>query len=165
MKLIVMGDFNFPCYHPQDSTDSENCILRFFSEYRLCQLAKQPSCQESFLDLILVSPHFVNSFITYLPPIGGSDHTVQLLTLENDQPAVTNKKLHTSVDVDLLGVLLSQIVWDSVFVWCLSVDDFVGQFDSVLQDAISRITKTIYCLRRTRLQKHVVSLLRTKKRA
>ena len=29
MKLIVMGDFNLPCYHPQDCTNSENCILRF----------------------------------------------------------------------------------------------------------------------------------------
>ena len=69
------------------------------------------------------------------------------------------------MDVDLLGVLFSQFVWDSVFTRCLSTDDFADQFDSVLQDAILRSTKTIYCLRRTRLPKHIVSLLRAKKRA
>ena len=151
MKLIVMGDFYLPCYHPQVCTDSENCISCFFNEYSLCQLVKQLSREESFLDLILVSPHFVDSCITYLPPIDGSDHTAQLLTLENDHPAVTNKRLQASVDVDLLGVLLSQTVWDSVFARCLSVDDFVGQFDIVLQDAISRSIKTIYYLRRNML--------------
>jgi exonuclease III len=167
-SLVIVGDFNLPQYKPSGMSPCVNItnhpILRFISENNLTQLVQQPSRLGAFLDLIFVSPNFANSNVTYLPPIAGSDHSSQLLSIQGVlSPSVIGTT--TAVNVEHLNSILSLINWDFIFSGCLTVDDFAFHLESVLKESIMKCTTTRCRFRRQRLPRHIVMLLRAKKKA
>ena len=169
MRLVIVGDFNIPTYVPTVSDNNishvdDHPVLRFASEHNLTQLAKSPSRSHAFLDLIFVSPHYVDSVVIEHAPIAGSDHNSQLLQLHGLPPS-TNVGYKTTVDYNTLNQMLSQVSWDSMFAHCTTVDDYAICLDSVLKDAVAKCTTVRHRTKRRRLPRHIVMLLRAKRRA
>ena len=85
-QLIIVGDFNLPSMiwsnvSPSTNSPTESLLRRFISEHMLTQVAYEPTRQSALLDLIFVSPALTKSCITNLPPVPGSDHSAQMLTI------------------------------------------------------------------------------------
>ena len=87
-QIIVVGDFNAPHmdWHIvtgaiTSDTPVESLIRQFACEHSLTQLAQQPTRGSALLDLVFISSRLSVSFIDELPPVAGSDHNAQLLSV------------------------------------------------------------------------------------
>jgi ribonuclease P/MRP protein subunit RPP40 len=166
-RLIVVGDFNLPHMlwnNSNTSSDSniESLVRRFAIEHDLTQLATQPTRDNALLDLVFVSPGLCDDcVIDNLPPIAGSDHSTQLIHL----PVMTkqDKDSNEFTDYQLLGAILSCVVWETVFAACSTADDYASIFTRTLREALraSSYHKPRYT--RAALPRHIVQLLRAKR--
>ena len=102
--------------------------------------------------------------VSYLAPINCSDHDSQLLRIR--LPFSVNRTiLRHHVEYDGIRLLLSQTDWTASFQGCIVVNDFVYRFNSLIFGAVDTCTSYKSIFRRQRLPRHIVQLLRAKKRA
>jgi hypothetical protein len=167
-RVIVVGDFNLPLMGWDTTaasyTDnrSETLLRCFANEQGLGQLAKQPTRENSLLDLVFVSLHLCDdSVLIDLPPIAGSDHSAQLLTV----PCVTTSgaSSQTIIDYQHLDFVLSNIIWESVFAGCITVNDYASSFTDTLLKAVRVSSYSRHQHRRPVLPRHIVQLLKKKR--
>lgn len=171
-KIVIAGDFNLPNVKWNTTTKDYNdgtlrtdqLICQFIDEHNLMQLATLPTRQNKILDLILVSSHFANGFVDDHPPIGGSDHSAQVIKL-NYTCSETRKDLCADIDIQRLNYYLSLLDWNCLFTGCDNVDVYSTLFNNVLLANIKACTTYKCRTRRQRFPRHIVKLLHSKKKA
>jgi hypothetical protein len=145
-SYLIVGDFNCPRISPFSwslpiqpcYSGAEGELVQFILERDLHQLNLEPSRLDNTLDLVLVPPSLHSSKMYQLPPFGGSDHCVQvvtlLLSLTANSTSGASKRI---IDYSLLQSLLQAVNWYDAFACARDVDDFVHVFEAHLQSAIS----------------------------
>lgn len=101
---MILGDFNFPDVRwfdglPDGSKKVEEDLAEALNDTNLVQLVNQPTrfrAQQapSLLDLVFTNEPDATTLLTYLPPIGSSDHvtiSLQLQCLLRRQPPPTTR--------------------------------------------------------------------------
>ena len=167
-QIIFVGDFNAPHmdWHTgtlTSDTSVESLIRQFVCEHSLTQLAQQPTRGSALLDLVFISSRLSVSSIDELPPVAGPDHNAQLLSVRATLSSV-GKATRKFFDYQHLSSLLSHNMWNKVFASCITTDDYANSFTAALLSAIKASTfcKPVY--KREALPKHIVQLIRLKKR-
>lgn len=102
--VVILGDFNFPDVRwfdglPDGSKKVEEDLAEALNDTNLVQLVNQPTrfrAQQapSLLDLVFTNEPDATTLLTYLPPIGSSDHvtiSLQLQCLLRRQPPPTTR--------------------------------------------------------------------------
>ena len=168
-RIIVAGDFNFPSIQWNalgtiGSSPAEEGLLQLLAAHGLLQLADRPTRQSALLDLVCATHHFSYGRITNILPVASSDHDEQLFSFK--MPAGSNHgKTIRTVQYDDVANILSQVNWQAAFSNCITADDFANVFMGLLYDAVGACTQQKPCCRRERLPRHIVQMLRKKKRA
>ena len=167
-QIIVVGDFNVPHmdWHTgtlASDTPVESLIRQFACEHSLTQLAQQPTRGSALLDLVFISSRLSVSFIDELSPVAGSDHNAQLLSMRATLSSV-GKATREFVDYQHLSSLLSHNMWNKVFASFITTDDYADSFTAALLSAIKAFTSCKPVYKREALPKHIVQLIRLKKR-
>ena len=166
-NIVMVGDFIFSGMQWSDSylTNDSYCqsiLRRLMVEHHLTQTVAQPTRGNAILDLMFVSDTLIIEGISYLAPINCYDHDSQLLRIHF---SVNHTMLHRHVDYDGLRLLLSQTDWTASFKGCIVTNDFACYFNSLIFGAVDTCTSYKPIFRRQRLPRHIVQLLRAKKRA
>ena len=168
-RVVMAGDFNFPGMNwlnvraTADSVD-ERFLQHHITEHSLSQIVTQPTRERAILDLVFLSDTLRADDVEHLPPNAGSDHDAQLwyVTL----PALQRRRnLRRYVDYAKLNCALSLIGWTAAFKGCAVTDDYAARFTNLVLDAANKCSAFVPLFRRPRLPKHIVVLLRVKKRA
>ena len=107
----------------------------------------------------------MNSIITNKAPIAGSDNEGQLCQIHYSLNGSRHTTWKTHTDYTLLNQLLLQVNWNVLFSGCNNTDECAERFYDFLLDAISKSSTRKKISRRQRLPKHIVKLLRLKKKA
>ena len=168
-RVVMAGYFNFPgmnwlnVHVTADSAD-ERFLRHLITEHSLSQIATQPTRERAILDLVFLSDTLRADDVEHQPLIAGSDHKAQLwhVTL----PAVQcRRNLCRHVDYAKLNCALSLIDLTVAFKGCAVTDDYAACFTNLVLDAVNKCSAFVLHFRRPRLPKHIVVLLRVKKRA
>ena len=167
-QVIVVGNFNAPHmdWHTGTLTSDTpvgSLIQQFACEHSLKQLAQQPTHGSALLDLVFISSRLRVSSIDELPPVAGYDHNAQLLSVCATLSFV-GKATHEFFNYQHLSSLLSQKMWNKVFASCISTDDYADSFTAALLYAIKASISCRPACKREALPKHIVQLIRLKKR-
>ena len=168
-NVIMAGDFNFPGMQwstpgLNDEAKRESLLRYLVIEHHLTQLVRQATSYNAILDLVFVSSSINYTAIELLPPIAQSDHDAQLLRFS--LPSITNHiNLCRIVDYDSLRFKLSNIDWVTFFSGCSNANQFASKFTDLLIMETDICTRYVPAFRRQRLPRHIVHLLRAKKRA
>ncbi len=160
-KSIIVGDFNIP---DQLSACGRHVINHVELEHNLHQLSTLPTRGAAVLDLVLVSSSFITSTVAILPPIAGSDHCAQLITVPELQSSTVRERANRFVNYHQLALTLSNVNWSLFFVGCANVDDYANRFTEFILSATAASSCFKPPLKRQRLPKHVVRLLQLKRR-
>ena len=91
-KIISVGEFNILSFGNEDELQVHYPFIHGTTEHNLIQLSCVATRYDSFLDLVFVSPHFMNSVITNVAPIAGLDHEGQLCKIHDS----LNRSRHTT---------------------------------------------------------------------
>ena len=142
-------------------TPVESLIRQFACEHSLTQLAQQPTRGLALLDLVFISSRLSVSSID--ETVAGSDHNAQLLSMRATLSSV-GKATREFVDYQHLSSLLSHNMWNKVFASCITTDDYADSFTAALLSAIKASTPCKPVYKREVLPKHIVQLIRLKKR-
>ena len=165
----MAGDFNFPGMNwlkvraTADSAD-KRFLRHLITEHSLSQIVTQPTRERAILDLVFLSDMLQADDVEHLPPIAGSYHNAQLwhVTL----PALQrHRNLHRHVDHAKLNCALNLIDWTVAFKGCAVTDDYAARFTNLVLDAVNKCSAFVPLFRRPQLSKHIVVLMRVKKRA
>ncbi len=166
-NVIIAGDFNAPhvCWFSSalPAAGGADRLLQFAAEHCLTQLIRTPTRGDALLDLVFASPNLACTSVSELPPFDRCDHKAQLLSLPLLYAPAS--KTVTSIDYDNLNILLSLLNWQSIFAGCQTADEYADTFMDQLYSAIEASTMRRPHRRRSPLPKHIVCLLRRKKRA
>jgi hypothetical protein len=157
-RIVVAGDFNLKSCTAGAVEIFDNLIM----EHNLSLIASQPTRGDALLDLVYVTPDFINSNISDLPPIARSDHSAQLIELPIS--SVSDVKQRKVVDAKQLGLLLGQLDSTTMFSECRDVDDYANVLTATLLGAIADSTRFKQVCKRQRLPRYIVQLLHTKKK-
>lgn len=121
---IIIGDFNFPTIKWPLSGISllDNSASRFSDTIinsGLDQLVDQPtrfrgSQTPSLLDLLLTTDSNLVQGISYLPPIGISDHATLKITLQISYTVVQDCSYFEKIDYNILTNNLSEVCWETI---------------------------------------------------
>jgi Reverse transcriptase (RNA-dependent DNA polymerase)/Endonuclease-reverse transcriptase len=160
-KSIIVGDFNIP---DQQSTCGRHIINHIELEHSLHQLSILPTRGTAVLDLVLVSSNFVTSTVANLPPIAGSDHYAQLITIPELLSSAARERTYRFVDYQQLALTLRNVNWSLFFAGCVNVDEYANRFTEFILSATAASSCFKPALKRQRLPKHVVRLLQLKRR-
>ena len=160
-----MGDFNIPSFGNEDELQVHHPLIHVTTERNLIQLSCVATRHDSFLDLVFVSSHFMNSVITNVAPISGSDHEGQLCKIHHSFNRSRHTTWKTHTDYTLLNQFLLQVNWDVFFSGRNNTDKYAERFYGFFLDAISKSSTRKKISRRQRLPRHIVKLLRLKKKA
>ena len=110
-------------------------------EHNLSLVASQPTRGDALLDLVYVTPDFVSSTVSDLPPIAGSDQSAQLLELPIS--TVSHVKQRKVLDIEQLSLLLSQLDSNTMFSECRDVNDYASVLTAALLGAIADSTRQL----------------------
>jgi endonuclease/exonuclease/phosphatase (EEP) superfamily protein YafD len=170
-NVIMAGDFNFPAMNwttTDYSNDSyrDGLFRRVVIEHQLSQVITWPTRDNTTLDLVFLSESLTCSLAAAHPPIAGSDHDAQLIHV--DLPSAPHRRRHRRrVDCDSLRSASQPTGRPVVNIQALPHSQRLCSFFSprcyVTLSTISLITSSIF--RRCRLPRHIVLLLRAKKKA
>jgi ribonuclease P/MRP protein subunit RPP40 len=166
----MAGDFNFPNmqWSPisnNNDSHTESILRRVVTEHHLTQMVKQPTRADATLDLVFVTESLITDDVIYLPPVAGSDHDAQLISIRLPRQLQKNNTIHRRIDYHSLTVQLQQVDWTAVFSSCASANDYASSFTAALSNAIESSAKYLPRFRRKRLPRHIVQLIRAKKKA
>ena len=145
-------------------THYQSPLRRLMVEHYLTKAVIQPTRGNAILDLIFVSDTLITDGIFYLAPINCSDHDSQLLLIRF-LCSVNCTILRRHVDFDGLRLLLSQTDWRASFQECIVANDFAHRFNTLIFNVVDTCTSYNPIFRRQRLPRHIVQLLRAKRRA
>lgn len=150
-QIFLMGDFNLPdidwsFYHGPDNI-IYNHFIDFINCHGLTQLCNKPTRNENILDLILTSVDAKISDLTYLPPIGSSDHNVILFdslisstTPIEDVPLIQYDWLradYASIQRELVSVN-----WNQIFQYSITVEECWKSFCHITTNIINKFVPT-----------------------
>ena len=167
-SIIMVGDFNFTgmSWHSADACEDTLCESMFrnlITEHQLQQLITKPTRGNAILDLVFVSKSIIVDEISCLPPISTLDHDSQLLRCQ--LPGLPlRRSLRPCVDYESLCLAISNINWTQAFSQCRYSDDFATRFTNLLSKTIVSCTKYVPSYKGQRLPRHIVHLLRAKKK-
>ena len=156
-RVIVTGDFNLKSC----TVGSVEMFDDFAIEHNLSLDASQPTRGDALRNLVYIPPKFISCTVSDPPPIAGSDHSAQLLELPIS--IISNVKQRKVVDVEQLGLLLSQFDSSSMFNECRDVNDYASVLTAALLGAIADSTRFKQVCKHQRLPRHIVQLLHAKK--
>ena len=169
-RIAVMGDFNLPVMKWSVSnygyTDSsvEYLMRQFIVEHNFIQIAYEPTKSDNLLDLIFVSSCFPSYEIETISLIGSSDHATQILKI----PVLCTssyRDFRLVIHFKRVAEIICQVNWQNKFNDCTGADDSASKFTNVLKNLVNDCTSLIPIFRRRRLPKHIVQLIRNKKKA
>ena len=145
-----------------DSADGR-FLRRLITEHSLSQIVTQPMRERAILDLVFLSDTLQANDVEHLPPITGSNHDAQLwhVTFPGLQ---RHRNLRRNVDYAKLNCTLRLIDWTVAFKGCAVTYDYAARFTNLVLDAVNKCSAFVPLFRRPRLPKHIVVLLRVKKR-
>ena len=123
-KTIVVDDFNMPDLHSASCRDIFELIAL---KHGLRQPAPSPTRRVAILNLVFALPIFNNLTVTDLPPVAGSDHKAQLISLPTHMYA-KRKNCNCFVDNNHLRSLLCEVDWSLFFASCTRVDEYSHKF-------------------------------------
>ena len=166
-RVVMAGDFNFPgmnWLNVRANSAEELFLLHLITEHNLSQIVTQPTRERAILDLVFLSDTLLADEVEHLPPIAGSGYDAQLwhITLPTFQ---RRRNLRRRVDYTKLNYALSLIDWTVDFKGCVVTDDYAARFTNLILDAMNKCLIFVPFFRRPWLPKHIVALLRVKKRA
>ena len=159
-----MGDFNIPSFGNEDELQVHHPFIHVTTEHNLIQLLYAATRHNYFLDLVFISPHFINSVITDVALIAGSDHEGQLCKIHHSLNGSRHTTWKTHTDYTLLNQFLLQVNWDVFFSGCNNRDEYAERFYGFLLDAISKLSARKKISRQQRLPRHIIKLLHLKKK-
>ncbi len=163
-NIVVVGDFNVSTQSDASSSSTSHVIVdHLVLEHDLRQLASAPTRGAALLDLVFVSHNFSGSTVAALPPVAGSDHDAQLISLPVRPPA-TQHRIFRATDYQRLRGTLSGVDWPLFFNGCFTVDDYSSRFTDFFLAAVNECTQLKPASRRQRLPRHIVRLLHLKRR-
>ena len=98
-EKIIMGDINMPDIDWSTGITSGSYVdlnvKSLLCEFNLTQINAYATRQSNLLDVVIVSPSFLNDNVTQENPKAGSDHTLQRLVVELDALKMENNKQST----------------------------------------------------------------------
>ena len=136
--FVLLGDFNDRCNNTwgRDHTDSELKfdLVNLINDFNLSQLIREPTRNNSILDLIISNcPAFIqNSGVD--DPISGLDHDYfRSITLYNE------------TNLNQLSENLLHVPWNALMTTSDNIDDMTETFTTLLKDEIKNVipTKTV----------------------
>ena len=139
----------------------ESMFRNLKNEHQLQQHITKPTRGNAILDLVFVSNSIIVYEISCLPPINASDHNSQLLRCQLSSLPL-RRSLRPHFDYESLCLTISNINWTLAFSHCRH---FATRFTNLLSETIVSCTKYVSSYRRQRLPRHIVYLLRAKKKA
>ena len=171
-NIIIVGDFNLPGIRWDSSngvkdSSMESIFRNFIKGQNLLQVAREATRKTALLDLLLTSRSCGQCDVTSLPPIAGSDHSAQLLRLKAVKRTNLEGKdrLVHHIRYENVDSITSSIDWPSTFSTCVTTNDYADRFTNILHDAIDMSSYFKPARKRKCLQKHIVKLLHSKRRA
>jgi hypothetical protein len=167
-RVIITGDFNLPhidwcAAAPASSGRNESLLTLFAREHGLVQLARMPTRESALLDLIFVTSNLCDCRVEDLPPVAESDHNSQLLHVPHVL-APSSKRWKTVISYEQLANVLNTTVWSQIFASCITADDYAASLTATLVSAIRTASTRKPLYRRIALPRHIVRMLRAKKR-
>jgi hypothetical protein len=151
----MAGDFNFPNmqWSPisnNNDSHTKSMLRRVVTEHHLTQMVKQPTRANATLDLVFVTESLITDDVIYLPPVAGSDHDAQLISIRLPRQLQKNNTIYRRIDYHSLTVQLQQVDWTAVFSSCTSANDYASSFTATLSNAIESSAKYLPRFRRKR---------------
>ena len=99
-----------------------------------------------------------------LRPCENLTMTDKFFSLPHNAVDESQDTLVSAVDYEQLSFKLQFVNWSSTFAGCVGVNEYAERFTTVLKTAVADCTSFKRVFRRPRLPKHIVKLLRTKRR-
>jgi hypothetical protein len=166
---LIVGDFNISdaqWLSDQTAVCGASRLIQVFAvNYSLTQIAREPTRNSALLNLILVSSDFINLTVSGLSPVGDSDYNAQIMSLPLREEIIGRIGESTSVDYVILSTHLQSFGWLAAFMACVTANDYAARFISELLSAIVVSTCHKPACRRKRLLRHIVNLLRNKRKS
>ena len=148
--IVILGDFNFPhcdwstmTVHGNDAQSTK--FMDTCCHLGLKQLVSFPTHLHNILDLILVRSVSSVSCVTEIvsgPPLSLCDHCcVKFELTKTDIPAlpvVQPTRCFQKCNFDAANNLLNAVNWDMLFLNCVTVDEMVSCFMSVINEVIDK---------------------------
>lgn len=142
LKVILIGDFNFPGINWSDLTgksSADNLFLDFILETKLFQLIEFPTRGKNLLDLILTNDKSLFGNITNEAPFMSSDHCSICFSI-NYRMHITESKTFLDffhADYNNMNVYFANVNWGEIFYNLDDIDSIYKAFLLVVQNAIS----------------------------
>ena len=177
-KLAIIGDFNLPKidwnrrYTTESTASLTSKFLDVINEHFLEQLISEPtrmrgSDTPSILDLLLVSDGDLVSDIKQLSPIGKSDHSVIVFSLETEvlRTRVALKRNYYKGDYVAMRRELSDVNWIEEFSGLESLDTIYTRFTKIVASMEEQFIPMHNKYTRVALPKANIELIKAKQKA
>ena len=172
-EVYFVGDFNFGDYKWDHSLPTQKIALKkfllFLEEYSLNQIITGPTHDSgNTLDLVITStPENVLSTELLGPLTDSCDHTMiqMLINSEITSNTLQPKKFNFyKADYEKINRYLSNINWVDIFSYTSNIDEMYSNFMQVIQTSIQLYTPISTTYKKTKLPKHIRTLLKEKQR-
>ena len=166
--ILVVDDFNVPGVKWNTEivyyAGAESVISQFAIDHSLAQVVTKPTRGTDLLNLVFVPSHLHNVQVVNVAPMGKSDHDGQVFSLSHNAVDESLDTLVSAVDYEQLSFKLQFVDWPSIFAGFVGANEYVERFTIVLKTVFADCASfKSFCLR-LRLPKHIVKLLRTKRK-